>query len=65
VVFICATVSNLIPALLPSPTRLELGLIGLLHAVFLVRLVRTRGAAARQRAVELESYRAIKSSAKT
>jgi len=61
VVFVCATVSNLIPALLPSPTRLELALIGLLHAAFLVRLVRARGAAARQRAVELESYRAIKS----
>jgi hypothetical protein len=35
--------------------------MGLLHAAFLVRLVRARGAAARQRAVELESYRAIKS----
>jgi hypothetical protein len=61
VVFICATVINLIPALLPSPTRLQLAVIGLLHAAFLVRLVRARGAAARQRAVELESYRAIKS----
>jgi hypothetical protein len=61
VVFVFATVINLIPALLPSPTRLELALIGLLHAAFLVRLVRARGAAARQRAVELESYRAIKS----
>jgi hypothetical protein len=61
VVFFLATVVNLIPALLPSPTRLQLGLMGLLHAAFLVRLVRARGAAARQRAVELESYRAIKS----
>jgi hypothetical protein len=61
VVFVCATVINLIPALLPSPMRLQLGVIGLLHAAFLVRLVRARGAAARQRAVELESYRVIKS----
>ena len=61
VVFVCATVINLIPALLPSPTRLQLGVMGLLHAAFLVRLLRARGAAARQRAVELESYRAIKS----
>lgn len=61
VVFVCATVINLIPALLPSPTRLQLAVVGLLHAAFLVRLVRARGAAARQRAVELESYRAIKS----
>jgi hypothetical protein len=61
VVFVCATVINLIPALLPSPTRLQLGVMGLFHAAFLVRLLRARGAAARQRAVELESYRAIKS----
>jgi hypothetical protein len=61
VVFGCATMINLIPALLPSPTRLQLTVMALLHAAFLVRLVRARGAAARQRAVELESYRAIKS----
>jgi hypothetical protein len=61
VVFVCATATNLIPALLPSPTRLQLSVIGLLHAAFLVRLMRARGAAARQRAVELESYRAFKS----
>jgi hypothetical protein len=60
-VFLCATVINLIPALLPSPTRVQLGALVLLHVAFLVRLVRARGAAARQRAVELESYRAIKS----
>jgi len=61
VVFVCVTIINLIPSILSSPTRLQLALIGLLHAAFLVRLVRARGAAARQRAVELESYRAIKS----
>jgi hypothetical protein len=62
VLFACATIVNLIPAVLPSPLRAdEMGVIGVLHAAFLVRLVRARGAAARQRAVELESYRAIKS----
>jgi len=61
VVFICTTVINLIPALLPSPTRVQLVALVLLHVAFLVRLVRARGAAARQRAVELESYRAIRS----
>jgi hypothetical protein len=60
-VFVFATVINMIPALLPSPSRVQLGAILLLHASFLVRLVRARSAAARQRAVELESYRAIKS----
>ncbi len=61
VVFTCATVINLLPALLPRPTPIEMGVIGLLHAAFLLRLVRARGAAARQRAVELESFRALKS----
>jgi hypothetical protein len=61
VVFVCATTINLIPALLPSPSRVQLSVLGLLHVAFLVRLLRARGAAARQRAVELESYRAIRS----
>jgi hypothetical protein len=61
VVFGAAAIVNLIPALLPSPTALELGVIGVLHAAFVVRVIRARGAAARQRAVELESYRAIRS----
>jgi len=61
VLFALLTIVNLIPALAPSPTRLELGVILVVHAAMLVRLVRARGAAARQRAVELESYRAIHS----
>jgi hypothetical protein len=62
VVFGSAALLNLIPALLPTPLNVrELVVIGALHALFLVRLVRARGAAARQRAVELESYKAVKS----
>jgi hypothetical protein len=61
VVFLAAAIINLFPALLPSPTPIEIGVIGAVHAAFGVRLVRARTAAARQRAVELESYRAIKS----
>lgn len=61
VLFVCAAFVNLIPAFLPGPTRLELGVIGTLHAAFIVRVVRARGAAARQRAVELDNYRAIRS----
>lgn len=59
-VFVGATVLNLIPALLPGPTVIEQGVVGVLHAAFVVRVVRARGAAARQRAVELESYRALR-----
>jgi hypothetical protein len=47
-------------AIVPSPTRLELAVIGLMHGAVLVRLVRARWAATRQRAVDLESYRAVK-----
>jgi hypothetical protein len=64
-VFACATFINVIPALLPSPTRLELGIIGVLHLLFVIRVVRARGAAARQRAVELETFRAIHSQAES
>jgi hypothetical protein len=60
VVFAFATVLNFIPAMLSTSTTPELLVIGLLHAVLLARLVRARGAATRQRAVDLESYRAVK-----
>jgi hypothetical protein len=62
VVFASAAVVNMIPALLPAPIEVrEMTVIAALHLAFLVRVVRARGAAARQRAVELESYRAVKS----
>ena len=59
-VFAGATVLNVIPALALQPNRLELGTVVLLHAALIARVIRARGAAARQRAVELESYRALK-----
>ena len=59
VVFVSATLINLVPALWPHPTSVELGVVGVLHAAFLVRIIRARGAAARQRAVELESFKAL------
>ena len=60
VVFICAAVLNVVPALLPQPTTLELSVVGVLHAAFVFRVIRARGAAARQRAVELESFKAVR-----
>ena len=59
VVFGSATLINLVPALLSQPTPVELAIVGVLHAAFLVRIIRARGAAARQRAVELESFKAL------
>lgn len=60
-VFVGATLINLLPVLLPQATWVELGVVGALHAAFISRVVRARGAAARQRAVELESFKALQS----
>ena len=62
-VFASATFVNIIPALAlqPRPTSTEMGVIGVLHLAVVIRIVRARGAAARQRAVELETFRAIRS----
>ena len=65
VVFVSASLANLIPAFTPEPTRPELAVLLPIHFAFIVRVVRARGAAARQRAVELESYRAIKAQTPT
>lgn len=59
-VFIATTVANLVPLIVFIPTPVEVVGLFALHAAFIVRVVRARGAAVRQRAVELESYRAIK-----
>lgn len=59
-IFAFATFLNLLGALVPGPTRLELAVIVLMHGAFLLRLVRARWAATRQRALDLESYRAVK-----
>lgn len=60
VVFVCAAILNQIVALLPRPTPAELGVALAFHAAFVLRVVRARIAAARQRAIELESFRAIR-----
>jgi hypothetical protein len=61
VVFAGAAIVNLLLALLvlAEPTLVELGILGLAHAAFVFRVIRARVAAARQRAVELESFRAV------
>lgn len=57
--FLSAVTVNLVPALLPSPVAIEIGVIGAIHAAYAVRIVRARIAAGRQRATELERYRAL------
>lgn len=58
-VFVGATVINMITNLEPLPTWEETAVIATCHAAFVFRVVRARIAAARQRAVELESFRAL------
>jgi hypothetical protein len=57
--FCGAAIINLIPAVLPVPTPIEISLIGALHIAFIIRVMRARSAAAKQRVVELERYRAV------
>jgi len=59
-VFAAAAFLNVMLVLLPGPSRTELGVIGILHIGFVIRIVRARGASARQRAVELESFKAVR-----
>ena len=61
VVFLSATFANLIPIAALDVTRVEFGTLAMLHVIFMIRLIRARGAAARQRAVDLETFKAIKS----
>jgi hypothetical protein len=60
-VFAGAAIVNMVPALVPAPTALEVGVIALLHVAFMFRVARARLAASRQRAVELESFKAMQS----
>lgn len=60
VVFVAATMSNLMLVFIPEPIRLDLFVFGAVHLAFLLRVVRARGAAARQRAVDLETFTAIR-----
>jgi hypothetical protein len=57
--FLCATVLNVVPGLMLEPNGVEVGVIALAHAALLLRIVRAQRAGARQRAVELESFRAV------
>jgi hypothetical protein len=59
VVFVAAAAANLMTGWVVEPTSVEIGVLVTLHLVFVVRVVRARIAASRQRAVELESYRAL------
>lgn len=60
-VFAGGAVLNLLSAfvVLTEPTVFELSILGAVHLAFVFRVIRARVAAARQRAVELESFRTL------
>ena len=59
--FTLVTCANVVPSLLSPPAPAGLAVLAVLHLAFLTRIARARLAAARQRAVELESFRAMRS----
>ena len=59
-VFIALTALNLTLAFPQLHSLSEFVVVLPVHAIFLVRVIRARGAAARQRAVDLETFRAVK-----
>lgn len=58
--FSITTILNLTIGLVPQPTIGESIVIGVLHAVLLVRMVRARASAVKQRARDLEHYRQLR-----
>ena len=61
VVFSAAGALNLVLAVPELRTITGFVVVVPVHAIFWVRVIRARGAAARQRAVDLETFRAVKS----
>jgi hypothetical protein len=61
ILFLSAVTLNLMPMVLPGVAVVEAVVIGALHLALAVRIVRARAAAGRQRAVELERYRRLRS----
>lgn len=59
VAFVCGTTLNVMPALMLEPNTIEIVLVVAAHAALFLRIVRAHRAAARQRAVELESFKAL------
>ena len=60
-VFAGAAVLNFVPVLIAEPVAIELVVIGLAHALFVARIALARRYAGRQRALDLERFKRLKS----
>jgi hypothetical protein len=58
--FLTATIFNFVPVLFASPLPIEYGVVGSIHALFVVRVLTARRSAARQRVVDLERFQRLK-----
>jgi hypothetical protein len=59
-IFLLAALFNMAPALLLSPSPVELIFVGGAHALFVLRLLVARHAAGTQRAIDLERFQQLK-----
>ena len=59
-VFVVAAFLNFVPVLVAEPVALEVGVIGTIHVLFVVRVLMARHAAGRQRAADLERFQTLK-----
>ena len=60
--FLLAALCNVAPALILEPARVELIFIGGAHALFVLRLLVARQAAAKQRVIDLARFQQLKRS---
>ncbi len=60
-VFAGATILNFVPAVLAEPVPVEVAVIGAAHLLFVVRIALAKRHAARQRGIDLERFRSLKS----
>ena len=58
--FILATLLNIVPAILAQPVPLEVGVVGGVHLMFIVRVFVAKNVASRQRAADLARFRELK-----
>jgi hypothetical protein len=58
--FLLAALFNLVPALVLQPIKAELIFVGGAHALFALRIIVARQAAAKQRAIDLERFRQLR-----
>ena len=58
--FLLAALFNIMPALILEPARVELVFVGGAHALYVIRVLVARQAAARQRAIDLRRFAELK-----